>query len=84
MLRARDESGFETLVLTFPGLVALAGVNQAGVGVAVNALGQLRYSSNGPFERLRDEFPRTWIDRAAEKRLAEIGAGGRGGRDRYR
>jgi hypothetical protein len=47
VLRSRDESGFETLLLTHAGLIGLTGVNQAGVGVVVNALTQLRWAGRG-------------------------------------
>jgi hypothetical protein len=47
VLRMRNQYGAETLVLTHAGLIALTGVNQAGVGVVVNALTQLRHAGAG-------------------------------------
>jgi len=47
VLRVRDESGFESLMLSHVGLIGLTGVNQAGVGVVVNALTQLRHRGEG-------------------------------------
>ncbi|MCW5980445.1 MAG: hypothetical protein KIT09_20345 [Bryobacteraceae bacterium] len=47
VLRTRDATGFETLALTHAGLIGLTGVNQAGVGVVVNALTQLRWAGEG-------------------------------------
>jgi len=43
----RTESRPEQLILTYPGLIALNGLNEEGVGVCVNALMQLKASSNG-------------------------------------
>lgn len=47
LLRVRDATGFETVVLSHAGLIGLTGVNQAGLGVAVNALTQLRWAGRG-------------------------------------
>jgi hypothetical protein len=48
VLRLRDESrDLQQLVVTIPGVVALAGMNSARVGVAVNTLLQLRPCRDG-------------------------------------
>jgi hypothetical protein len=48
VLRIRDErDGLETLVFTIPGVVAANGLNSRSVGVCVNAVTQLAYSSKG-------------------------------------
>ncbi len=47
VLRIRDESGFESLVLSHVGLIGLTGVNRAGIGVAANSLTQLRHRGEG-------------------------------------
>ena len=44
---AGDGSAPEQLVLTYPGLIALNGINASGVGVCVNTLMQLTASSRG-------------------------------------
>ena len=43
----RTESRPEQLILTHPGLIALNGLNEEGIGVCVNTLMQLKASSNG-------------------------------------
>ena len=43
----RTESRPEQLILTHPGLIALNGLNEAGIGVCVNTLMQLKSSSTG-------------------------------------
>jgi len=48
VLRVRDRAaGVEALVLTIPGVIAANGLNNHGVGVCVNAVTQLAYSSDG-------------------------------------
>ncbi|HEU4417550.1 MAG TPA: C45 family peptidase [Planctomycetota bacterium] len=48
VLRVRDESrGLQQLIVTIPGIVALAGMSSARVGVAVNTLLQLRPCRDG-------------------------------------
>jgi hypothetical protein len=47
VLKVRDESGFQSLVFSHVGLIGLTGVNQAGIGVVVNALTQLRQQGQG-------------------------------------
>lgn len=47
VLRIKDESGVESLVLTQPGLIALNGMNNRGVAVTVNTLSQLAHATNG-------------------------------------
>jgi isopenicillin-N N-acyltransferase-like protein len=49
VLRIRDarDDGLETLVFTIPGVVAANGLNSRSVGVCVNAVTQLAYSSTG-------------------------------------
>lgn len=43
----RTESSPEQLILTHPGLIALNGLNEEGIGVCVNTLMQLRASASG-------------------------------------
>ena len=43
----RTESRPEQLILTYPGLIALNGLNEEGIGVCVNTLMQLKASSTG-------------------------------------
>ena len=43
----RTENRPEQLILTHPGLLALNGLNEEGIGVCVNTLMQLKASSNG-------------------------------------
>ncbi len=43
----RTESSPEQLILTHPGLIALNGMNESGIGVCVNTLMQLKASSSG-------------------------------------
>lgn len=47
VLRIRPEVGPAALVLSSAGMIGLTGVNDAGVGVCVNALGMLRHNSAG-------------------------------------
>ena len=48
VLRVRDEKDdLETLVFTIPGVVAANGLNSRSVGVCVNAVTQLAYSTKG-------------------------------------
>jgi len=48
VLRIRDErDGLETLVFTIPGVLAANGLNSRSVGVCVNAVTQLAYSTKG-------------------------------------
>jgi len=48
VLRIRDRAaGMESLVLTIPGVVALNGLNSRGVGVCVNAVTQLAFTTDG-------------------------------------
>ncbi|MEE2887423.1 MAG: C45 family peptidase [Planctomycetota bacterium] len=47
VLRITDESGFQTLVTTLPGLVGANGMNRARVAVTVNSLLQLRPCRDG-------------------------------------
>ncbi|MDH4196224.1 MAG: C45 family peptidase [Candidatus Aminicenantes bacterium] len=48
VLRIRDrEADLETLVLTIPGVVAANGLNSRGVGLCVNAVTQLVYTTDG-------------------------------------
>jgi hypothetical protein len=48
VLRIRDDrEGLETLVFTIPGVVAANGLNSRSVGVCVNAVTQLAYSTKG-------------------------------------
>lgn len=48
VLRIRDRGAdLETLVLTIPGVVAANGLNSRGVGVCVNAVTQLAYTTDG-------------------------------------
>lgn len=44
---SRTENRPEQLILTHPGLIALNGLNEEGIGVCVNTLMQLKASSNG-------------------------------------
>ncbi len=43
----RTEQRPEQLILTYPGLIALNGINESGIGVCVNTIMQLRASSSG-------------------------------------
>ncbi len=43
----RTENNPEQLILTYPGLIALNGLNENGIGVCVNTLMQLKASSSG-------------------------------------
>lgn len=43
----RTENSPEQLILTYPGLIALIGLNEEGIGVCVNTLMQLKASSTG-------------------------------------
>jgi isopenicillin-N N-acyltransferase-like protein len=47
VLHIKQPSGLENLVFTQAGLIALNGVNNRGVGVVVNTLAQLSFSSHG-------------------------------------
>jgi hypothetical protein len=49
VLRIRDarDEGLETLIFTIPGVVAANGLNSRSIGVCVNAVTQLAYSSKG-------------------------------------
>jgi isopenicillin-N N-acyltransferase-like protein len=48
VLRIRDSgTDLETLVLTIPGVVATNGLNSRGVGICVNAVTQLAYTTDG-------------------------------------
>lgn len=47
LLRITEEDGREALVTAYAGVIALNGLNSAGVGVCVNALPQLRSASSG-------------------------------------
>jgi len=48
VLRVRDEKeGLESLVFTIPGVLAANGLNDRSVGVCVNAVTQLAYSTKG-------------------------------------
>ena len=48
VLRLRDrEADLETLVLTIPGVVAINGLNSRGVGLCLNAVTQLAYTTDG-------------------------------------
>jgi len=48
VLRIRDDrDGLETLVFTIPGVLAANGLNSRSVGVCVNAVTQLAYSTKG-------------------------------------
>lgn len=47
VLRITDESGFQTLVTTVPGLVGANGMNRARLAVTVNSLLQLRSCRDG-------------------------------------
>ncbi len=48
VLRIRDrEAGAESLVLTIPGVVATNGLNNRGVGLCLNAVTQLAYTTDG-------------------------------------
>jgi hypothetical protein len=43
----RTKDNPEQLILTYPGLIALNGLNEAGIGVCVNTIMELQASSNG-------------------------------------
>lgn len=45
--RSRTEERPEQLILTYPGLIGLNGMNETGIGVCVNTLLELKASSNG-------------------------------------
>jgi hypothetical protein len=47
LLHIKAPSGLETFVFTQAGLIALNGVNNRGIGVVVNTLSQLTFSSEG-------------------------------------
>jgi Acyl-coenzyme A:6-aminopenicillanic acid acyl-transferase len=48
VLRIRDrDADLETLILTIPGVVAANGLNSRGVGLCVNAVTQLAYTTDG-------------------------------------
>ena len=47
MLRYRDPSGMETLVPSLAGLLALNGINSAGLAVGITTLSQLPHSTSG-------------------------------------
>ncbi|HSA95926.1 MAG TPA: C45 family peptidase, partial [Acidobacteriota bacterium] len=48
VLRIKDDkAGLETLVFTIPGVIAANGLNSRSVGVCVNAVTQLAYSTKG-------------------------------------
>lgn len=47
LLRIRHEDGLEALVFSSAGLIALNGINNRGVGVAVNAIFELDHASSG-------------------------------------
>lgn len=47
MRLAKTENNPEQLILTYPGLVGLNGLNEKGIGVVVNTLMQLQASSEG-------------------------------------
>lgn len=47
MRLSRSEDSPEQLILTHPGLIALNGLNEEGIGVCLNTLMQLKASSNG-------------------------------------
>ncbi|ABG99368.1 probable 6-aminopenicillanic-acid-acyltransferase (plasmid) [Rhodococcus jostii RHA1] len=47
VLRLRPETGPEALVLSSAGMIGLTGINAAGVGICVNALGMLHHDSTG-------------------------------------
>jgi predicted choloylglycine hydrolase len=43
----RTDNSPEQLILTYPGLIALNGLNEEGIGVCVNTINQLKSSSTG-------------------------------------
>lgn len=47
ILRIQEENGLEALVLTQPGLIALNGMNNRGIGVTVNTVSQLAHARTG-------------------------------------
>lgn len=59
----RTESRPEQLILTYPGLIALNGLNEKGIGVCVNTLMQLSASSTG----LPVAFVIRWIINSTDK-----------------
>lgn len=47
LLRITDPDGFERLVFSFAGMIALNGMNSAGIGICVNTLTALARSADG-------------------------------------